>query len=125
MTEAVEVELGGQRYVWTGRRWYDAATHRLAPAPLLAGLNRLLKPAHRAADDTVADPRHLVRLAVTARAAGDSGRAQRLARRALQLEPTNGVAAAVMSSLLRERGSPQGGHLQSGMAFGHHMTRQC
>ncbi|HEY3118516.1 MAG TPA: hypothetical protein VGK54_17370, partial [Chloroflexota bacterium] len=107
MTEHVEAELGGQRYVWNGRRWKGAEDHHVPPRPVLQSLNRLRKRAGRSTDQALTDPGKLIALAVGARSAGDPGRAERLARRVLSIEPGNGIAAAIVSSILRAKGNPR------------------
>lgn len=115
MTEPVEVELDGQPYVWNGRRWRGAENRQVPPTHIVQSLNRLRRRASRLADEIQVDPHRLLNVAIQVRAAGDSVRAERLARRVLAIQPGNGVAAAIVSSLLRGKGSPK-----AALAVGNH-----
>lgn len=107
MTESMEFELDGHGYVWNGWRWYGAADHQVPGKSIVQSLNRLLRRTSRLKDQALTDPQTLLALAIGARASGDSGRAERLARRVLGMQPGNGIAAAIVSSILREKGSPK------------------
>lgn len=107
MRETREFELDGSSYRWDGRRWWAANERTPPPRPVVRRLNLLRKAAVRTEDRSLEDATALLQRGIGARTTGDLPRAQRLLQQTLRLEPENLVAAAVLSSILRQRGKPK------------------
>ena len=105
--ERREFQLGGVAYVWDGRRWRGANERTPPLRAVVRRLNLLLKEAVRAEDRSLADAAVLLHRGIGARTSGDLPRAQRLMQQALRWEPDNLVAAAVLSSIVREQAKPK------------------
>lgn len=99
-----ELDLDGRRYVWDGRRWMGKQDFLVPPEHVLQKLRRMLHRDDRAREESLCDPRELLRIAIAARVEGNVGRAERFARRTLGIEPHNTTAVAILSSLLRAKG---------------------
>lgn len=101
----IKVQLNGQTYTWTGHNWVDGFFVK-PPTSIIRELNLLVDSQLALNDDAVTDVYELVRRAGESRDAAQYDRAERLARRALALEPKNHTGAAVLCSCLRAHGRP-------------------
>lgn len=103
----VTIELDGKSYTWNGSAWYEATTFLSPPSAIIAKLNNRLPDALEEEDENVADVHLLIKRAVNARDWLQYSRSEKLARRILQLEPSNQPALAILCAALRARGFPQ------------------
>lgn len=103
-TDDLEIELDRHTYVWDGERWYEKQTFMAPSSQVLQRLNSMIDGHLSAADEMIFDPAVLIRKAAAAKNLEQYLRAERLARRALQLDARNEAAAAVLSSVLRSSG---------------------
>ncbi len=102
------VEYQGKSYVWTGSTWYGERDFLHPPSGIIHILNNLIKDVVNAADDSITDPREMIRLASELRdARGQLNRALRLARRANLMIPSDAATASVLSSILRLVNRPE------------------
>jgi predicted Zn-dependent protease len=106
MADLEAFELDGRRYTWDGRRWREDGGGE-PPKETARRLAALLRRSRRTAERGLSDPAALVGIAVAARIAGNASRAEQLARRVLAIEPDNATAAAILSSVWREKGKPR------------------
>ena len=97
------VELNRETYTWDGKGWCDEY-YVTPPKVIVQQLNDLLAAQLRADDSAITDKYELLNRARFARENGQYVRAIRLARRALQIEPGDCAAAAVLCATLRARG---------------------
>ena len=104
---ARDFELDGRQYLWNGRRWLATDDHREPPKAITRQLGILLRRANRDSESSIDDPRELLGIAVSARIAGNQSRAEKFARRALERDADNATAAAILSSIWREKGKPK------------------
>jgi predicted Zn-dependent protease len=100
-------DLEGVAYRWDGWRWRPLEGRDTPPKDVLRRLNHLRMQAERQSEHDSTDVSMLVGLAIRARKSDAAGRAERFARRILALDPENGIAAAILSSVLREKGRPK------------------
>ncbi|MFQ5614748.1 MAG: hypothetical protein ACE5H9_21720 [Anaerolineae bacterium] len=107
MARQVQLEFEGKSYIWTGKVWYEARTYAIPPDRTVRHLNRLLEPKLARDDATTTDVNALLRQASDAREMLDYARAEKLARRALNLSPGHPGALAVLCSTLRAKGAPR------------------
>lgn len=103
---AIVIAIDGRNYVWDGSAWHDEKSFLSPPASVVHTLNGLVGAALASADRQISDPRELIGESCKARNSGQWSRAERLARRALELQPNNCVAATVLSAALRELKRP-------------------
>jgi tetratricopeptide (TPR) repeat protein len=99
-----EFELDGRRYSWTGYRWLDQDRREPPSRDIVRRLGALLRRANRSAEASLTDASAVLAIAINARVNGQPARAERFARRALDLDPTNATAGAILSSVWREKG---------------------
>ncbi|MSQ23949.1 MAG: hypothetical protein EXR58_05300 [Chloroflexi bacterium] len=98
-----DLQLDGIEYRWDGRRWRWPEVG-LIPKATIQELNRLRLRSVRVAEKQLTDPQAMLGLAINAKARGAQGRAEQFARRVLLVDPENSIAAAILSSILREKG---------------------
>jgi ribonuclease HI len=101
------VELDGESFTWTGEEWYGTASCLRPPKSIRRILNKRFSRDLDKRDRLISDVRVLLGRAARAREARQFIRAERLAQRSLQLEPSNLAAAAVLCSVLRAQGKPK------------------
>ena len=106
-TDTVTVELEGKSYMWNGSAWHEATTFLSPPSMIIAKLNNCLSDALEEADENITDIHLLIKRAVNARNWLQYSRSERLARRILELEPSNQSALAILCATLRARGFAQ------------------
>ncbi len=106
MTQYHDLEKDGVVYRWDGKTWFDLRTHQIPPRALTQTLNAELQTILAEQDDRTADFDTLLDHAKAAARAGQMTRAERLVRKALEIQPGHGGAAAVLSSVLRQRRAP-------------------
>lgn len=104
--KAVEVELDGQKYKWNGRRWLTS-NNLTPPKMIMKRLDELIASGLSAEDSQITNVYVLAERAREARENRQLGRAEELARRMLQLDPTNGAGAALLCAVLRDQGMPK------------------
>lgn len=102
-----QVELDGRHYAWNGRRWRSLEDGTEPPKEVVRRLGALLRRATRQAEQASTDTRELLGIAVHARIDGNASRAEKFARRVLELDPDEATAAAILSSVWREKGKPK------------------
>jgi hypothetical protein len=100
----VSIIHNGQRYYWSERTGFVDEHWQLPPLVIQRVLQKKLEALLAVNDATIKDSHSAVRHAVSAKSQGHYSRAERLARHALQLDPQNEQAAAVLSSALRLQG---------------------
>lgn len=106
MTE-VKLALEGKTYIWSGSEWCEGGSYLIPPDVVIRKLNALLTRQLELADSQSIDVQSLLDGARLAREAFQYERAERLARRCLQVSPGHVGALAILSSTLRVRGQPQ------------------
>lgn len=103
----VEVELNGKRYTRNGSSWYETETFLTPPLVIVRQLDRLLDQSPSREELALTDVEKLLQRAHDASLSALHGRAEALARRALQLSPGHLGALAMLSSALRAQGRPK------------------
>jgi hypothetical protein len=101
------VEFQGRQYVWDGREWYGSDDCTLVPRSVCLRLDALLAERLAPEEGALTDRQELLRRARAVRDRLQYQRAERLARRALELRPTDVATASVLCSILREACKPQ------------------
>jgi tetratricopeptide (TPR) repeat protein len=102
------VSLDGKTYIWNGTSWYEEKTFLTPPEATIRRLNvELQQQLALEMEQDTDDPIDLIRRASRAREAGHYSAAERSVRKALELEPGDQAALAVLCSVLRARGHPQ------------------
>ncbi len=103
----VTVELEGKSYMWNGSAWHETTTFMSPPSMIIPKLNNRLSDALEEEDENIADIHLLIKRAVNARDWLQYSRSEKLARRILELEPSNQPALAILCATLRAKGFPQ------------------
>lgn len=93
-TDTMTFELEGKSYMWNGSVWHEATTFLSPPSAIIVKLNNRLSDALEEEDKNVADVHLLIKRAVNARDWLQYSRSEKLARRILELEPSNESALA-------------------------------
>lgn len=106
-TDTMTVELEGKSYMWNGSAWYEATTFLSPPGMIIPKLNNRLSDALEEEDRNIADVHLLIKRAANARDWLQYSRSEKLARRILELEPSNQPALAILCATLRARGFAQ------------------
>jgi ribonuclease HI len=106
-TDTMTVELEGKSYMWNGSAWHEATTFLSPPGMIIPKLNNRLSDALEEEDRNIADVHLLIKRAVNARDWLQYSRSEKLARRILELEPSNEPALAILCATLRARGFAQ------------------
>ena len=106
-TDTVTVELEGKSYIWNGSAWHKATNFLSPPGMIIPKLNNLLSDVLEEEDRSIADIHLLIKRAVNARNWRQYSRSEKLARRIIELEPSNQPALAILCATLRARGYPQ------------------
>lgn len=101
------VSLEGRTFSWTGKTWVDVETFTNPPAVTINQLNAILLSRLKEEDEKIADIDQLISRAKDAKTQTQYGRAEGLARRALQISPGNLWAVTVLCSCLRALGRPE------------------
>lgn len=107
MGKRKKVELDGKKYVWTGLEWFEARSFLSPPQTIARRLNALLETELEREDLETSDIHVLLNSASTARDAMQLQRAERLARRVLNLFPGHYGALAILCSTLRASRHPR------------------
>ena len=102
-----KVSLEGRTYSWTGKTWVDVETFTYPPSVIINKLNAILLARLKERDEKVSDVQELLDRARDAKEQTQYGRAERLARKALQLSPGHLHAVAVLCSCLRHQSKPE------------------
>jgi hypothetical protein len=100
------VQYQGRAYVWDGHEWYGAEDNTIPPRSVVVRLDALLDEQVAAEEQALTDAHELLQRAKVARDRLLYQRAERLARRALSLRPTEVGIASVLCSVLREACKP-------------------
>ena len=101
------VSIEGRTYSWTGKTWVDVETFTYPPAVTINKLTAVLLSRLKEKDEKVSDVQELLDRARDAKEQTQYGRAEGLARKALQLSPGNRHAVVVLCSCLRYLGKPE------------------
>lgn len=107
MKEKAIVELDGKGYIWTGRDWYESETFLRPAGFVISRLNLLLARQLVEEDLSTTDVEILLTNARAARDTSQHKRAERVARRVLELSPGHRGALAILCSTLRAAGRPR------------------
>lgn len=107
MGKQKKVELDGKEYTWTGSEWFETRTCLCPPEIVARRLNALLDKELEREDLATSNVQILLTNASTARDAMQFRRAERLARRVLELAPSHLGALAILCSTLRAIGHPK------------------
>lgn len=99
------VQFNGKSYTWDSVNWYETETHLRPPVSVISELNKRLLPLLEEEDQQTKDFHALLVSAKKARDSKQYVRAEKLARRAVKLSPSDVGASAVLSSCLRAQGS--------------------
>jgi len=105
--EFKRISLEGRTYAWTGKKWVDVETFTNPAAVTVNKLNAILLLRLKEEDEKITDTDQLISRARNAKTQTQYGRAEGLARRALQLSPGNLWAVTVLCSCLRALGKPE------------------
>jgi tetratricopeptide (TPR) repeat protein len=100
------VEHGGVQYTWSPQTGFVDRNYLKPPTAVESALRAKLRQVLDEEDAKITRVPELLSRAVQAKNEGDTSRAIRLARRALDLEPGSDRAAAVLSSALRRQLKP-------------------
>jgi tetratricopeptide (TPR) repeat protein len=106
-TQWKTIRFEGRTYSWTGKRWIDIETFTCPPIKTKNKLNAVLLSRLKEEDEKITDLQELLDRATDARAQRQYSRAEGLARKALQLSPSDLRAVAILSSCLRSLGKPE------------------
>jgi hypothetical protein len=104
--QIVEIVLDNQTYTWHNNHWRDDQ-FLTPPKTIIKRLNPLLEAQLASSDQENTDIGQLVQMARDARDNGQYGRAVKLARRIMQLQPDNHMGPAVLSAALRAWGKSE------------------
>jgi hypothetical protein len=107
MEQQVTIQLGGRSYVWDGQEWSGADDHIIPPRSVILKLDDLLAERLAVEEATLTDWNELLQRAKFARGRQQYKRAERLARRARELNPGELGTVSVLCSVLREACRPQ------------------
>ena len=105
--DSKRISLEGRTYSWTGKTWVNVETFTYPPAETTNKLNAILLSRLKEEDEKITDIQELLDKARDAKEQTQYGRAEGLARRALQFSPCNLYAVAVLCSCLRHQGKPE------------------
>jgi tetratricopeptide (TPR) repeat protein len=101
------VTYEGKNYIWSGTGWYEDRTFLVPADQVVRKLNQLLEHDLAADDLQVEDTDEALRRARLAQNSLQLDRAERLARRALELDGSHAGAASILCSVLRAKGHPE------------------
>jgi hypothetical protein len=100
------INFSGILYTWNEKCWVGP-DHIKPPEIIITKLNRKLKIYLLREDQKIADTSVLAQRTKIARENSDYARAERIARRILQLEPNHQFGIAILCATLRGMGMPQ------------------
>jgi hypothetical protein len=106
MSASIKVEHNGISYTWTGNSWIETKTFLRPPEIIIRELNRKAASQTIETDINTTDVDEILQRASNAREDGHLDQAEWLSRRALQLEPGNPGALAILCSVLRAQHQP-------------------
>lgn len=107
MSKIYKIKYEGRIFQFNGKQWFDVKTYAKPPLKVVQALNERVSLALEADDDEIRSFQELLETAKSARDAGQSSRAQKLVRRALDIKPEHEGALAIYCSLLRRRGAAE------------------
>jgi tetratricopeptide (TPR) repeat protein len=105
--QVIKIVHRGTEYRWTPQAGFTTPSGMSAPTALRPLLEALLEPVLAAEDDSITDKAVLTERAGQARRQKQYARAEKLARRALQIDSKYAAAGAVFAGVMRDRNRPE------------------
>ena len=107
MESVTTVTLDQKRYTWDGTKWYGTDDYIKPPLAIIPQLHALIEAQVTAEDAVISDQYELFIRAKAAATSGQRQRAEKLARKAYEQNPSNSGRAAAFCSILRQIGSSE------------------